>query len=96
MAEITDSAKLIYTVSKGLYALPNPDVYNYLFLGWYDNSGNEVTSIPAGSTGDRVLNAYFASKRNLAKSTPIGAPVLVEDMLQWLWLRQPAGPRILK
>ena len=79
VAEITDSAKLIYTVSKGLYALPNPDVYNYLFLGWYDNSGNEVTSIPAGSTGDRVLNAYFASKRNLAKSTPIGAPVLVED-----------------
>ena len=64
---ISDSRYLTYTTGKGLADLPNPTLYNYIFLGWYTDKGKEVTSIPAGTVGDITLNAYWTSKRNLNK-----------------------------
>ncbi|MBQ6874381.1 MAG: InlB B-repeat-containing protein [Clostridia bacterium] len=70
-----------YTVSEGLVDMPNPDIYNFIFLGWYDDDGNEVVNIPIGTTGDIALNAYFISKTNLAKPIgKLGAPIIFEDM----------------
>ncbi len=79
LGEITDEKYLHFTVSKGLKDLPNPEIYNYVFLGWYTDDGKEVTSIPAGTVGDITLNAYWTSKRNLAKSVPLKNPIICED-----------------
>lgn len=71
--ESIDSEKYTkYTVSKGLPDLPNPTVYNYIFVGWYDENGQEVTSIPVGTTGNITLKACWTSKRNLAQ--PVSKP----------------------
>lgn len=70
-----------YTVDKGLIDLPNPDIYNYVFLGWYLDDGTEVTQIPTGTTGDITLNAYWTSKRNLAKTAGSPEdPIIIEDI----------------
>lgn len=80
LGAITDEKYLSYTVSKGLVDLPNPELYNYVFLGWYTDEGTEVTSIPAGSTEDKTLNAYWTSKRNLTKAvSKLKDPIIVED-----------------
>ena len=70
-----------YKVSEGLTSgLPNPEIYNYVFLGWYTEDGKEITKIPAGTTGDIELNAYWTSKRNLTKAiTKLGDPIICED-----------------
>lgn len=65
---ITGDEYKTYTVNKGNYNLPNPEVYNYIFLGWYTEDGTEVNQIPVGSTGDITLYAYWTSRRNLCKS----------------------------
>ncbi|MCR5836268.1 MAG: InlB B-repeat-containing protein, partial [Lachnospiraceae bacterium] len=80
LAPISDEKYLHYTVSKGLVDLPNPTLYNYIFLGWYDNDGEEVKKIPVGTTGNIELNAYWISKRNLAKKVnKLEDPVIIED-----------------
>lgn len=80
LAPISDEKFLHYTVSKGLVDLPNPTLYNYVFLGWYDNDGKEVTRINPGKTGDIELNAYWTSKRNLTKAVKkLEDPVIVEN-----------------
>lgn len=80
LAPISDEKYLKYTVSKGLADLPNPTLYNYIFLGWYDKDGNEVNEIPVGTTGNIELNAYWTSKRNLTKKvSKLEDPVIVEN-----------------
>lgn len=80
LGAITDEKYLTYTVSKGLVDLPNPELYNYVFLGWYTDDGAEMTRIPAGTTGDITLNAYWTSKRNLTKSvSKLDDPIICED-----------------
>ena len=80
LAPITDEKYLTYTVSKGKVDLPNPDLYNYIFLGWYTDDGTEVTEIPAGTTGDITLNAYWTSKRNWTKAVEkLEAPIVLEN-----------------
>lgn len=78
---ITGDEYKTYTVDKGNYNLPNPDVYNYIFLGWYTKDGTEVTQIPVGTTGDMTLYAYWTSKRNLCKSVgKLENAFVLEDM----------------
>jgi uncharacterized repeat protein (TIGR02543 family) len=80
LGAITETKYLHYTVSKGLKDLPNPEIHNYVFIGWYMNDGTEVKEIEVGTTGDITLNAYWTSKRNLAKS--VGAlkdPIIIEN-----------------
>ncbi len=80
LGAITDEKYLTYTVSKGLVDLPNPELYNYVFLGWYTDDGAEMTRIPAGTTGDITLNAYWTSKRNLAKAVKsLDDPIVIEN-----------------
>lgn len=78
---ITGDEYKTYTVNKGNYNLPNPDVYNYIFLGWYTEDGEEVTQIPVGTTGNITLYAYWTSKRNLCKSVgKLENAFVLEDM----------------
>jgi uncharacterized repeat protein (TIGR02543 family) len=52
-----------YTVESSTITLPTPTRTNYTFAGWYDNSGftgNPVTTIPTGSTGNRTFYARWA------------------------------------
>lgn len=80
LGPITEEKFLHYTVSKGLKDLPNPEINNYVFLGWYTDDGTEVKEISVGTTGDITLNAYWTSKRNLAKA--VGAledPIIIEN-----------------
>lgn len=77
---ITEDKYLKYTVNKGNFNLPNPEVYNYIFLGWYTEDGVEVTQIPVGTTGDITLYAYWTSNRNQAISaTSLGDPIVIEE-----------------
>lgn len=80
LGSITEEKYLHYTVSKGLKDLPNPEINNYIFLGWYLDDGTEMTEIPAGMTGDLTLNAYWTSKRNLTKAAgSLEDPIIIED-----------------
>ncbi len=81
LGAINEEKYLHYTVSKGLKNLPNPEIYNYIFLGWYTDDGAEVKEIPIGTTGDITLNAYWTSKRNLAKAvSSLDDPIILEDI----------------
>lgn len=81
LGAITEEKYLHYTVSKGLKNLPNPEIYNYIFLGWYTDDGAEVKEIPIGTTEDITLNAYWTSKRNLAKAvSSLEDPIILEDI----------------
>ena len=78
--EPIDNEKFMhYTTGKGLSDLPNPTLNNYIFLGWYTDDGKEVTEIPPGTTGNITLNAYWTSKRNLAKRVKDNNPIRVEN-----------------
>ncbi len=80
LGAITEERYLHYTVSKGLKDLPNPEINNYVFLGWYTDNGEEMDKIPVGITGDITLNAYWTSKRNLTKVVKsLGDPIIIED-----------------
>lgn len=80
LGAITEERYLHYTVSKGLKDLPNPEIYNYVFLGWYTNDGKEVEEIAVGMTGDITLNAYWTSKRNLTKAvSSLKDPIIIEN-----------------
>lgn len=79
VGEVVKEDALYYYVNLGKPNLPNPEVKNYVFLGWYDESGNEVESIPAGTTGDIVLDGYWTSQRNLARAKPLEDPIILEN-----------------
>lgn len=92
LGAITDQRFLTYTVNRGLADLPNPTIYNYVFLGWYyenqvtDPDGQphvkstEMTNIPVGTVGDITLNAFWTSKRNMAKKVNrLADPVICHD-----------------
>ncbi|MBQ4565274.1 MAG: InlB B-repeat-containing protein [Oscillospiraceae bacterium] len=80
VGEITDEKVLSYKPSKGLTGLPNPEIYNYVFLGWYNNEGEEVKEIPVGTTGDITLKPYLTSKRNMARAVKsLEDPIIIED-----------------
>ena len=48
-----------YTIESDTILLSDPTRDGYTFLGWFDTKGNEVTSIPKGSTGFITLNARW-------------------------------------
>lgn len=49
-----------FTIETPTFNLPTPSGTNYVFKGWYGNSsfsGSQVTQIPKGSVGDKVVYA---------------------------------------
>lgn len=79
---VTSSASAeqkVYTVSRGNSNLYNPQINNYIFLGWYDDAGKEYKTVPVGTTGNITLNAYYTSLRKLAVSKEDNNPIIVED-----------------
>ncbi|MBD5137340.1 MAG: leucine-rich repeat protein [Lachnospiraceae bacterium] len=79
VGEVVNKDALHYYVNQGKPNLPNPEVKNYVFLGWYDQSGQEVESISPGTTGDIVLNGYWTSLRNLAKAKKPEGPIILDN-----------------
>ena len=53
-----------YNVETTTINLNNPKRAGYVFLGWFDEEGNKVTSIEKGSFGDIVLTASWASNNH--------------------------------
>ena len=79
--EEIDSKYKDYKVSTGLAEdLPNPVLKNYVFLGWYNEDGQEVTKILPGTVGNIVLNPYFTSRRNLAKKSSASTPIVINNI----------------
>ena len=77
---ITDEAYTRYTTDTGIETLPEPSLYGYIFLGWLNDRNQIVTSIPAGSTGNITLKAYWTSQRNLARTVDEPQePILLND-----------------
>lgn len=73
--------KTEFTPDKGLADLWQPSLFHYEFLGWYDDAGNRVTRIPAGTYEDVELNAYWVSYRNLTRAKPkLGEPTVFNDL----------------
>ena len=52
-----------YTVEDD-FELASPTRKGYAFEGWFDESGNRVTRIDAGTTGDLKLTAHWAAIKN--------------------------------
>ena len=64
---------ITYNLNQGTNSELNPSTYNvedsftfsspvrtgYTFLGWFDESGNQITKIERGSTGGIILTAYW-------------------------------------
>ena len=44
-----------YNVESGTITLAKPEKAGYEFDGWYDEDGNEATTILSGSTGDKIF-----------------------------------------
>ena len=86
-AELPEDAPHEYKMDRNT-PLKNPSRYGYDFLGWYDNSsftGERITYIPAGQTGDKTLyakweyttrtyNVYYVSSAS-GIYLPQGSPV---------------------
>ncbi len=70
----------VYSPTKAK-VLPIPKMDTYKFLGWSDQNGRMYgTELPAGTTGDLILYANWASDRN--KAVPVsklGDPIICED-----------------
>lgn len=80
LTPITDEAYTRYTTDMGIETLPEPTLYGYIFLGWLNDRNEIVTSIPAGSTGNITLKAYWTSQRNLARTVDEPQePILLND-----------------
>lgn len=79
VGEVVNTNALHYYVNQGKPNLPNPEVKNYVFLGWYDETGEEMESIPAGTTGNIVLDGYWTSLRNLARPKKLEDPIILND-----------------
>lgn len=79
VGEVVNTEALHYYVNQGKPNLPNPEVKNYVFLGWYDQNGKEVKSIPAGTTGNIVLDGYWTSLRNLARAKNPEDPIILNN-----------------
>ena len=62
-----------------------PMMANYIFLGWSDENGNLVQTIPAGTVPDNGANsltfrANWTSRRNMAHPlSKLGDPMIFED-----------------
>lgn len=48
-----------YTISTGVTLFYNPTKSGYTFKGWQDSTGNPITSIAIGTTGDITLTAIW-------------------------------------
>lgn len=79
VGEVVSEEALHYYVNRGKPNLPNPEVKNYIFLGWYDENGKEVKNILAGTTGDIVLDGYWTSLRNLARAKKLENPIILDN-----------------
>lgn len=76
---ITDSDYKTYTAGVEK-TLPKPFLDKYTFVGWSDANGNMWDKIPAGTIGDIILYANWASNRNLAVPVnKLGEPEIIED-----------------
>lgn len=71
----------LYTITTPTITLNPPKLIGYTFVGWLDEQGNRITSIVAGSTGNRVLTAQYmvnnyAVNFNSRGGTPVASIVL--------------------
>ncbi len=49
----------IYNITNNTIVLSNPEKPGYVFDGWYNEAGEKLTEIPAGSVGDIVIDARW-------------------------------------
>lgn len=63
-----------YTVESEEIILQPLEREGYRFNGWFDTQGKEVTSIPAGSTGDIELTAQFEKEYTVRYEGTMDAP----------------------
>lgn len=58
---------IVFTVEEAVNKLPTPTRAGYLFQGWFDQNGKEVTSIAKDTVGDQMLTArWLVDKTELA------------------------------
>ena len=50
-----------YTIESDKIVLQDAEKEGYTFDGWFDDDGNKIEEIPAGSYGDIVLNAKYTN-----------------------------------
>ncbi|MGL9730387.1 InlB B-repeat-containing protein [Enterococcus sp. DIV0756] len=55
----SDVDSLSYTVEKGIDSFPTPTKSGYKFLGWFDDGGTKIESIPDSTTGNIALKAKW-------------------------------------
>lgn len=70
---------ITYTVNRGA-TIPAKSLFGYNFMGWTDEDGNLVSSVPRGSAKDMRLTANWGSKRNQTRPvSKLGNPLISED-----------------
>lgn len=59
-----DASNPSYYTVESTFAFADPSKTGYQFAGWYDASGNKVTSISAGTMGALTLTAHWTALKN--------------------------------
>lgn len=78
-SEMVPVSAITYTAGQEV-SLPKPTMDKYTFVGWSDKSGKIWSSVPAGTIGDLVFYANWASNRNRAQPVrKLRDPIIVED-----------------
>lgn len=75
-------ANKTYTIETATFDLPTPTKTGYTFAGWYDNAeltGNKVTQITKGSTGDKTFYAKWTPNKYTVKFNPNGGTGSMAD-----------------
>lgn len=57
-----------------------PSMSNYIFMGWTNEDGKLVKTIPAGTTGNQTFTSNWVSRRNMARTIgKLDDPLIFED-----------------
>lgn len=57
-----------------------PSMSNYIFMGWTNEDGKLVKTIPAGTTGHQTFTSNWVSRRNMARTVgQLDDPLIFED-----------------
>lgn len=78
-SDLIPEESITYQVDKGT-PLPTPKLDGYIFVGWSDDEGKVLKTVPVGTVGHKTYSANWISERNQAwAKKKLDDPIVYED-----------------